>query len=107
MGTSIGVHMRRWGQSFGAHIRDDRLMGMGKPPWGQPSAPTGEGGARHLAPTDEGESSVGTAIWRPQEKVGPAIGAHRILVRPAIMSLTVRSDIGAHKILVRHSMRRS
>ena len=43
----------------------------------------------------------------PQETVGPAIGAHRILVRPAIAALTARSAIGAHRILARHAMRRS
>ena len=86
--------------------RDDGLRGMGKPPWGQPSAPTGEGGYSHLDTKEEGETSMGPAIRRPQEKVGPAIGAHRTLVRPAITALTVRSAIGAHRILVRHAMRR-
>ena len=80
---------------------------MGKQPWGQPSAPTGEGGARNLAPTEEEETSVGTAIQRPQEKLGPAIVAHRTLVRPDIAALTVKSAIGAHRILVSHAMRRS
>ena len=55
----------------------EKSVGMGKPPWGQPSPPTGEAGASHLAPTEEGEISLGTAIRRPQEKLGPAIGAHR------------------------------
>ena len=50
---------------------------------------------------------MGPATWRPQEKVGPAIGAHRTLVRPAIAALTVRSAIGAHRILVKHAMRSS
>ena len=57
--------------------RDDGLRGMGKPPLGQPSAPTGEGGARHSAPIEEGKTSVGPSIRRPKEKVGPAISAHR------------------------------
>ena len=92
------VGRRRW---------DDGLSGMGKPPWGQPSAPTGEGGASHLAPTKEGETSVGPAIRRPQEKVGPAIGTHRTLVSHAITSLKVMSAIDSHKILVRYAMRRS
>ena len=33
------------------NIWDDGLRGMGKPLWDQPLAPTGEGGASHLAPT--------------------------------------------------------
>ena len=107
MGAAIGAHRRRWGPPFGAHRREDRLSGMGKPPWVHPSAPTGEGGASHLAPTGEVGNSVGPAILRPQEKVGPSIGAHRTLVRPDITELTVRSAIGTHKILVRDAMRRS
>ena len=31
--------------------QDDNLRGVGKPPWGQPLAPTGEDGAIHSAPT--------------------------------------------------------
>ena len=75
-------------KEVGRRIWDDRLRGWGNLPGGRPSATTGEGVASHLAPTEEGETSVGAAIchpqdkvgpdiWRPQEKVGPAIGAHR------------------------------
>ena len=52
MGTSvgavIGAHRRRWGQPFGAHRREDILSRMG-------------------------ETSMGPAVRRPQEKVGPAV----------------------------------
>ena len=103
----FGAADRTDAKEVGRRRRDDRLRGMGKPPWGQLSAPTGEGEASHSAPTEEVETSVGPAIWRPQDKVGAAIGAHRVLVRPAITALTVKSAIGAHRILVRHAMRRS
>ena len=131
-GQKLGAADRTGAKEVGWCRRNDDLMGMGKPPWGQPSAPTGEGGASHSAPTEEGETSVEPAIganrrrWgqpfgahrrrgnlrgashsAPTGEVGPAIGAHRTLVRPAIVALTVRSAIGAQIILVRHAMRRS
>ena len=53
VGLAIGAHMRRWVQPFGAHRRDDRLRGMGKPPW-----------ASYWRPKEK----VGPDIWHPQEK---------------------------------------
>ena len=39
-------------KEVGWRRRDNGLMGMGKPPWGQPSAPIGEVRASHLVPED-------------------------------------------------------
>ena len=74
----MGAADRTDAKEVGRRRRDDGLREMGKPPWGHPSAPTGEGGASHLEPTEEGETSVGPDIWRPQEKAGPAIGASQV-----------------------------
>ena len=74
--------------------------------------PTGEGEASHQAP-QKMETSIGTTIWRPQEKVRPFIvaptghseachrGAHSVVshwrpqVWSAVVALTVRPAIAA------------
>ena len=48
----LGAADRTDAKEVGWHRRDNRLRRMGKPPWGQPLAPTGEVGDRHLAPID-------------------------------------------------------
>ena len=61
MDRKIGVADRTDAKEVGRSRRDDGLRGVGKTMWGQPLEPTGEGGASHLAPTEEGETSVGPA----------------------------------------------
>ena len=73
----LGAAERTDVKEVGRRRRDDWLRGMGEPPWGQTSAPTGEGGASHLAPTEEGETSVGPAIGTHRRRWGQPFGAHR------------------------------
>ena len=47
----LGAADRTDAKEVGRRRRDDGLRGVGKPPCGQPSAPTGESGASHSAPT--------------------------------------------------------
>ena len=73
----LGASDRTDAKKVGQHIWDGGLRGMGKPPWGQPSALTGEGGDSHLAPTEEGETSVGPDISAHRRRWGQPFGAHR------------------------------
>ena len=87
LGPAIGRPQRgQYIESEGGYLREASRQ-----------APTGEGAAIHQAPTDEKETSMGPAIWSPQEKVQPAVRRQQDIVSPAITALTVRSAIGAYK----------
>ena len=91
----LGLADRMDAKEVGWHRGDNGLGEMGKHPWGQPSAPTGEGGASQTAPTDKEETSVGPAIDAQRRRWGhpsATTGEGETYVRLAIESHRRRWD---------------